>query len=114
MLISSWYGSLNKHDLVDIIRLHGVTHKYTIECIATTLMDFNMWQLSNNYWTSVLFLQCMIVCYIYTVQPAILQNPALGTHKYVTANGIKFHYVANGIEGKPLMLFLHGYPEVCA
>ncbi|XP_065906177.1 epoxide hydrolase 4-like [Dysidea avara] len=45
------------------------------------------------------------------VQPEILQDPSYGTHKYVTANGIKFHYVANGTEGKPLMLFLHGYPE---
>ncbi|XP_065906176.1 epoxide hydrolase 4-like [Dysidea avara] len=45
------------------------------------------------------------------VQPEILQDPSYGTHKYVTANGIKFHYVANGTEGKPLMLFLHGFPE---
>jgi len=52
--------------------------------------------------------------FCYTVEPEILQDPTLGTHKYVTANGIKFHYVANGTEGKPLMLFLHGYPEVCA
>ena len=48
-----------------------------------------------------------------TVQPEILQDSSYGTHKYVTANGIKFHYVANGTEGNPLMLFLHGYPEVC-
>ena len=46
------------------------------------------------------------------VQPEILQDSTYGTHKYITANGIKFHYVANGTEGKPLMLFLHGYPEV--
>ena len=44
--------------------------------------------------------------------PEILQDSSYGTHKYVTANGIKFHYVANGNEGKPLMLFLHGFPEV--
>ena len=44
--------------------------------------------------------------------PDILQDSSYGTHKYITANGIKFHYVANGTEGKPLMLFLHGYPEV--
>ena len=49
---------------------------------------------------------------IYIVQPDILQDPAYGTHKYITANGIKFHYVANGTEGKPLMLFIHGFPEV--
>ena len=44
--------------------------------------------------------------------PEILQDSSYGTHKYVTANGIKFHYVANGSEEKPLMLFLHGFPEV--
>ena len=49
---------------------------------------------------------------IFSVQPKILQDPAYGIHKYITANGIKFHYVANGTEGKPLMLFLHGYHEV--
>lgn len=46
------------------------------------------------------------------VQPEILQDSSYGTHKYITANGIKFHYVANGTEGKPLMLFIHGFPEV--
>ena len=50
--------------------------------------------------------------YCFTVQPEILKDPSYGTHNYVTANGIKFHYVANGTEGKPLMLFLHGFPEV--
>ena len=53
-----------------------------------------------------------MIVFDFVVQPDILQDPAYGTHKYVTANGIKFHYVANGTEGKPLMLFLHGYPEV--
>jgi len=53
------------------------------------------------------------VFYLIIVEPEILQGPSYGTHKYVTANGIKFHYVANDTEGKTLMLFLHGYPEVC-
>ena len=58
----------------------------------------------------VLLINCF---FFFVVQPEILQDPSYGTHKYVTANGIKFHYVANGTEGKPLMLFLHGFPEVC-
>ena len=56
----------------------------------------------------VLFVYALIIL----VQPEILQDSSYGTHKYITANGIKFHYVANGTEGKPLMLFLHGFPEV--
>ena len=51
-------------------------------------------------------------CITFLALPEILQDSSYGTHKYVTANGIKFHYVANGTEGNPLMLFLHGFPEV--
>ena len=41
----------------------------------------------------------------------LLQDPAWGTHGYVVANGIKFHYVAKGPVDAPLMLCLHGFPE---
>ena len=47
------------------------------------------------------------------VPPACLTDPSLGRHEYVTANGIKFHCVTAGERSKPLMLFLHGFPEVC-
>ena len=50
--------------------------------------------------------------FLFSVPPACLLDPSLGTHEYVTANGIKFHYVAAGDRSKPLMLFLHGFPEV--
>jgi pimeloyl-ACP methyl ester carboxylesterase len=43
--------------------------------------------------------------------PEILLDPSYGTHQYVRANGIRFHYVAGGDRNKPLMLFLHGFPE---
>ena len=48
------------------------------------------------------------------VPPACLTDPALGRHEYITANGIKFHCVTLGERSKPLMLFLHGFPEVRA
>ena len=51
------------------------------------------------------------ICF-YPVPPACLIDPSLGAHEYVTANGIKFHYVTSGDKTKPLMLFLHGFPEV--
>ena len=44
--------------------------------------------------------------------PSCLLDASLGTHNYVTANGLKFHYVSAGDDSKPLMLFLHGFPEV--
>ncbi|KAL5486624.1 hypothetical protein EMCRGX_G019128 [Ephydatia muelleri] len=43
--------------------------------------------------------------------PSCLLDASLGTHNYVTANGLKFHYVSAGDDSKPLMLFLHGFPE---
>ena len=44
--------------------------------------------------------------------PAILHDKRWGEHKYLKLeNGIKIHYVEKGDSNKPLMLFLHGYPE---
>ena len=44
--------------------------------------------------------------------PQCMLDESLGQHEYVRANGIKFHYVTSGDKSKPLMLFLHGFPEV--
>ena len=45
--------------------------------------------------------------------PSCLTDPDLGEHGYVkTASQVKFHYVAKGDPDKPLMLCLHGFPEV--
>jgi len=43
--------------------------------------------------------------------PACLLDPELGVHKYLTVNGIKVHYVEAGEADKPLLLFVHGFPE---
>ena len=47
-----------------------------------------------------------------TSPPDCMLDPTLGKHQYVQANGIKFHYVTCGDPSKPLMLCLHGFPEV--
>ncbi|XP_034235324.1 epoxide hydrolase 4-like [Thrips palmi] len=45
------------------------------------------------------------------VPPKSLQDPDLGQHGYVTVKGLKFHFVEKGDRSKPLMLFLHGFPD---
>ena len=50
---------------------------------------------------------------IYTSVPACLANQDLGEHHYLrTESGLRFHYVAKGDPANPLMLFVHGFPEV--
>ncbi|GFR61385.1 epoxide hydrolase 4-like [Elysia marginata] len=44
-------------------------------------------------------------------RPAILNDFAYGEHGYLHLEDLRIHYVASGPEDKPLMLFLHGFPE---
>ena len=43
--------------------------------------------------------------------PAILNDPRWGTHNYIQLQGVKVHYVEKGDRSKPLMIFVHGFPE---
>lgn len=43
--------------------------------------------------------------------PECLTDPAHGMHGYLSLDGIKIHYVEKGDRSKPLMLFVHGFPE---
>lgn len=43
--------------------------------------------------------------------PKVLTDSSLWKHGYLSLKGIKIHYVEKGDPTKPLMLFLHGYPE---
>jgi len=44
--------------------------------------------------------------------PPILHDKRWGEHKYIKLDsGIKLHYVEKGDKSKPLMVFLHGFPE---
>jgi len=46
-----------------------------------------------------------------SLPPLCLQETAYGRHAYLKLQGIKLHYVENGDRSKPLMLFVHGFPE---
>ncbi|XP_049296791.1 epoxide hydrolase 3-like [Anopheles funestus] len=45
------------------------------------------------------------------VPPDCLKNHEYGVDKYQNANGIRIHYVTKGDPSKPLMVFVHGFPE---
>ncbi|KAI8771553.1 epoxide hydrolase 1 [Biomphalaria glabrata] len=46
-----------------------------------------------------------------TPRPKQLDDPSLGTHGMLTLDNVVIHYVVSGPEDKPLMLFVHGFPE---
>lgn len=43
--------------------------------------------------------------------PACLLDPKYGEHKYLTVNGVRLHYVESGDHSKPLVVFVHGWPQ---
>lgn len=43
--------------------------------------------------------------------PAASLDARWGTHRWVVANGLRFHVVEKGDPSKPLLLALHGFPE---
>ncbi|CAG5131062.1 unnamed protein product [Candidula unifasciata] len=47
-----------------------------------------------------------------TAPPARLSDPAYGQHNFINIGPIKLHYVASGPSEAPLMLLLHGFPEI--
>lgn len=44
-------------------------------------------------------------------RPDCLNDPQLGIHKFIKVTDVKLHVVESGDPKKPLMLFLHGFPE---
>ncbi|CAG2174483.1 unnamed protein product [Oppiella nova] len=44
--------------------------------------------------------------------PACLMDRNLGEHHFIQTKNVKLHYVSKGDPKKPLMLFIHGFPEV--
>ncbi|XP_064608804.1 epoxide hydrolase 1-like [Liolophura sinensis] len=44
-------------------------------------------------------------------RPSCLEDPSLGEPQIIYLEDVKLHYVVSGPEDKPLMLFVHGFPE---
>jgi len=46
-----------------------------------------------------------------TQRPKCLQDPIYGEHKYAKSGEVSLHYVESGDKDRPLMVFVHGFPE---
>lgn len=44
-------------------------------------------------------------------RPKGLDDPSLGVHKFFKSGGVRLHYVESGDTSKPLILFVHGFPD---
>lgn len=44
-------------------------------------------------------------------RPEILSDPQYGQHGFLQLQDVRLHYVETGDRSKPLMLFVHGFPE---
>ncbi|XP_072024395.1 epoxide hydrolase 4-like isoform X1 [Amphiura filiformis] len=44
-------------------------------------------------------------------RPECMEDASLGSHGFLRTQDVRLHYVAAGSCSKPLMLFLHGFPE---
>lgn len=45
------------------------------------------------------------------IPPKCLTDAQYGRHSFIKLKDVKLHYVENGDRSKPLMLFVHGFPE---
>ncbi|KXJ82329.1 epoxide hydrolase 1 [Aedes albopictus] len=92
-----------------------------MDCLKATAMSVAIWALSLFYSVQVLF---YIVVQFFRkphsmfwvvkkrpYPPQCLQKHDYGVNKLITVNGVKLHYVENGDPNKPLMVFVHGFPE---
>ena len=91
--------------------------------IKLLLLNLFRYSLALFYGTFV-FIRILIVSLINPVRafrrvdrlvpPKVLEDPSLGQHQYISlkSRGVKLHYVAHGSPDSPLMLFVHGFPEV--
>nr|XP_019556973.2 epoxide hydrolase 4-like [Aedes albopictus] len=84
---------------VQAVVIYSISAFYAVLFVLRTAVEFVVDP--NRYWSTRTRI----------LSPAVLDGPSFGRHKYAEVNGVKLHYVENGNPDKPLVLFLHGFPE---
>ncbi|KAH9525223.1 hypothetical protein Btru_000686 [Bulinus truncatus] len=89
--------------------------------MSELLARITLWLMASYYGVRVL-LFILVKCWANGVRrvfqskpvsarPPVLDDPALGTHGFLRLEDVQIHYVVSGPEDRPLMLFVHGFPE---
>lgn len=88
-----------------------VTQFFRFLACYTLCVLYSLWIVFEILYDSIFKSEKIWVVKERPIKPHVLTSNEYGEHKFMKVNGIKIHYVENGDPSKPLILFVHGFPE---